>query len=646
MLKHKKVLKTLLFTIILTICFGSLLIISTITSKNKAVAAEDIVTVTNNYKINAYDVKINVNENNVYNITETIQADFSVRKHGLIRYIPLVYDINYPSGATRTKSKISNIIVKRDGEYEKFSQTTDTGCTLKIGKADIYLTGEHTYSISYDYDFGMDRAKGCDMFYFNIIGDMWDTSISNVSFSVTMPKSFDSSSENLKIYWGKYLEKNTEDLTFEVNGNVVSGSLNRTLNPKEGLSVELNLPQGYFSSTADYFFNVGMTICLVLGIIAIVVSLILLIVARKRNKTVVPITFFAPKGYNSLDLAIEYKGYKTNKDVISLIIYLASKGYLSIKQDGQDFTLTKIKDYDGKNSSEKYLFDKLFKKDRKSVTTADLKKEYFGEAMSAVPCKIVEGAAFDKRGTIIRWIQFAMYSIVLFGLLLISVLDNSFDLNVEIFICIGTSVCIATFGYFVPYVLITLRRKYNITPLLLWLAIVAVSYSIMLTIFKIAFFDGRYAAIVLVSGLCQAGCAISMIFTTIRKEDHKKIYGEILGFKNFLNRARKPEIEKLVEENPMYFFDVLPYAYVLGVSKKWIKKFETIDRRYTDSMSEIGPFDYIFMASFSRNMSSFMNSTSSAARSFHHDSSSSGGFGGSFGGGVGGGAGGGGGSSW
>ena len=40
--------------------------------------------------------------------------------------------------------------------------------------------------------------------------------------------------------------------------------------------------------------------------------------------------------------------------------------------------------------------------------------------------------------------------------------------------------------------------------------------------------------------------------------------------------AEKNQLEMLVEQNPNYYYDILPYAYVLNVSKKWIKKFENI----------------------------------------------------------------------
>ena len=35
-------------------------------------------------------------------------------------------------------------------------------------------------------------------------------------------------------------------------------------------------------------------------------------------------------------------------------------------------------------------------------------------------------------------------------------------------------------------------------------------------------------------------------------------------------------LEALVDENPYYFYDILPYAYVLGITNKYIKKFEGI----------------------------------------------------------------------
>ena len=55
-----------------------------------------------------------------------------------------------------------------------------------------------------------------------------------------------------------------------------------------------------------------------------------------------------------------------------------------------------------------------------------------------------------------------------------------------------------------------------------------------------------------------------------------RLLGGLLGLKHFIEVAKKHELEMLVNKNPNYFYDILPYAYVLDVSDKWIEKFENI----------------------------------------------------------------------
>lgn len=104
----------------------------------------------------------------------------------------------------------------------------------------------------------------------------------------------------------------------------------------------------------------------------------------------------------------------------------------------------------------------------------------------------------------------------------------------------------------------------------------------------------------------------------------------------------------MVVSNPTYFYDILPYTYVLGISNKWIKKFEDINIEAPNWY--IGYNDFTIIS-----FNSFMNSTLKSANSLMSSSPSSSGSGGyssgssssSSGGGFsGGGSGGGGGGSW
>ena len=137
--------------------------------------------------------------------------------------------------------------------------------------------------------------------------------------------------------------------------------------------------------------------------------------------------------------------------------------------------------------------------------------------------------------------------------------------------------------------------------------------------------------------------AMSVLYNLMPKRTPygNEILGKIRGFKRFLETAEKEQLEAMVMKNPTYFYDILPYTYVLGISDKWISQFETIALQAPDWYSSSNSFS---VASFG----TFMNSTMSSAKTAmaSSPSSSSGGSGGSGGGSSGGGSGGGGGGSW
>ncbi|HOZ54121.1 MAG TPA: DUF2207 domain-containing protein, partial [Bacilli bacterium] len=144
------------------------------------------------YEISKYHVKIDVKENNVLNIREEITADFEpyAYKHGIYRKIPIINEVERADGSSYfNRVRISNIKINNNHEdsYE------NNYLVMKIGSASTTVSGEVKYIISYSYNLGDDRTKKFDEFYFDIIGTEWDTTISNVSFEINMPKSFDKS---------------------------------------------------------------------------------------------------------------------------------------------------------------------------------------------------------------------------------------------------------------------------------------------------------------------------------------------------------------------------------------------------------------------------------------------------------------------
>ena len=101
---------------------------------------------------------------------------------------------------------------------------------------------------------------------------------------------------------------------------------------------------------------------------------------------------------------------------------------------------------------------------------------------------------------------------------------------------------------------------------------------------------------------------IGLCAVFVRKRTDKGVewLGKILGLKNFINLAERDRIQTLVQENPHYFYNVLPYAYVLGVTDKWVKDFEQITIEPPNWYYGHGSFTpLLFMVGMNSAMNSF-----------------------------------------
>ena len=123
---------------------------------------------------------------------------------------------------------------------------------------------------------------------------------------------------------------------------------------------------------------------------------------------------------------------------------------------------------------------------------------------------------------------------------------------------------------------------------------------------------------------------------------YRNLMGRVLGFRDFIRTAELDQLNELVEKDPEYFYHIIPYAYVFGLTNRWIKKFENIEvvqPKWIRTPYGYGGFDRFDAYMMGRMMS---DCTASVGNNIHlpQHSGSSGGWGGSSGGSSGGG------SSW
>ena len=607
------------------------------------------------YVIDKYNIDIIVNENNTLDITETITAYFNISKHGIYRTIPLKNTVKRLDGTTYTNhTKVTNLSV--DNEYTV--SRANGNYRIQIGSADKTVRGEQTYIIKYNYNLGKDAAKDYDELYFNIIGTEWDTVIGNITFNITMPKDFDSS--KLGFSSGVYGSTNNSDIRYTVNGNKILGSYSGILKQGEGLTVRCELPDGYFVG-AGIPVNVMQYVIIFIPLGFLGLSIYLWHKYGRDDQVIETVEFYPPEGKNSLDVGFLYKGKANNKDVTSLLIYLANKGYIKIEETEKralfskekDFQIIKVKDYDGNDKNEEMFLKGLFKHsstiDGKIVVTKEDLYDSFYLTMNKILFNINNKENRNKvfeRSASSKSIFIILMIIVTYCLITIPPMLEDGDLGLMI-------VALLFPGLGFTVMLSSLVNKNDTVAASIISKAVGINFGLMFGGFPWLFIvlptlivSPIYLFGYVVGIICVFGMIICLNYLPKRTLYGNEVLGKLRGFKNFLETAEKDRLEAMVMQDPTYFYNILPYTYVLGVSDKWIKKFESISLQAPDWYDSPSAFDMIAFGHF-------MNTTMASAQSVmssspSSDSSGGGSFGGgSSGGGFsGGGSGGGGGGSW
>lgn len=662
-LKSKNTLKFILkaIGIIIIIIFGIIIgllcllpvILSNISSSsNKA----------DGFTIEDYKVYLDVLEDNKVNVTEDITVYwYSTNHHGLYKFIPEWLEYTDKNNKIHKRKAV---IKDLKSNSESYSTDFENGkAIIKLGNPNSFVDyGLKTYNISYLYDMGKDPYIGFDEFIFHVFGDYWGTTIKNASLEVKMPKSIEGL--NINFFTDKYRKNNINGMVdYQVKDDTIYVNVKNNLS--SSLTVDVELPNDYFHG-GSYTYGFGSLFFL--GLIFALTFYTYLKWKKygkdyqKHPKTV---EFYPPDNLNAAQIGYIY-GAPTRKLVIGLIIELASKGYLKINDRGTDIEIInllpkpiefkttdlvnkriiqikKIKDYDESLSKNakimmKYLFKdgdfknlsanidiflkvkdelvqnhfiEIISDEEKTIDIAkkaneeylqkkseyeNILKEYASYKNNLKPLSKMEQIIYDKlfedddiiilskHKTLYQ--AFDSISLLLKNEMKKSIKDSkAFDKIVNsILICILNFILLI-FCYFVIK---------DMDPNLTFL-----------------YFFGLV-------------CCFITVFLTIFM-DRKPEYGEAIeprvdSFREYLLLVEKDQLENMVSKNPTYFYDILPYTYVLGISKKWISKFENIQMPKID----MGTFDYNSDAAYSSFVGNIYYPISTGGHSSNTGSSTSG----------------------
>lgn len=534
-----------------------------------------------------FNISININQDSSINVEEKINYNFgSQQRHGIYRNIPY----RYKARGGNFNLRFSDInVVDENGspyKYEVLNQGSDKN--IKIGDANAYVTGVHTYVISYKIERALNYFESHDELYWNVTGNEWEVPIEKSQAKISLPESVDRSQLQMKCFTG-VLGSTTEDCTKEViDDRSVLFKANEELNYYEGLTVVFGWPKGI---VVEPDFNQKLLWILQdnwylgLPIIVFIFSFIYWRIRGKdpKQRETIIAEYEPPDNLTPAEVGTVYDNKADTKDVTATLIDLAIRGYLKIKQTGtgsKDYKFLKLKEPGDLNSYEKDLMESVFGSSRETRLN-DLKNTFYTD-LSRIKKNIYDTVVikkyYAKNPSRAKFGCLFVFSIMLFM--------ASFPLGfVSLNFFLGVSLLVS---------------------------------AIIMFVFS--------------------------MFMSKRTVKGVRTLEKILGFKEFLKVTEKERLKfhNPPEMVPELFEKFLPYAMALGVETEWAKNFEDIYKQQPNWYESHTPgvFTPMLLAnslsSFSAGASSVMVSQPASTASGSGSGFSGGGSGGGFGGGGGG----------
>lgn len=530
------------------------------------------------YSITRFSVDAVVHEDATLDITEQIQVYFTEPRHGIYRDIPLRLKVNREvDGKVKSflyRVKVSDVQV----EGARYELENEGSCRrIILGDENQIVSGDQIYTIRYRLDMGDDRISEYDELFYNLIGDGWSVPTDTVNFSVTFEKEADISDAH--IYVGAFGEKEEGRAEVSISGNRIEGTVAEGLRPNEAVSVFLRLPEGYFAGTRT---ESPLPAAILAGILFLltVYSVIRYFRKRQKRQAVETVEFYPPEGLSSAEVGYIIDNRADQKDIISLLFWLAHNGYLTISggktekgKKEEEFILHKQKDISSELPMHiQIFFNGLFRKkdDLRLKKVNKHTAEAVADAQKALPSYFIGKRKLSNGKVMAVSLVLCLLAAVLtgagIGAACAFLSEGSYILMTTIMIVLGIfSVLLASIAENGAFT----RRRTRVAAKAVMLILVGAGCAVGMV-------SALYAWLVPVFCLCGT-ISIWTAAATQAPTDYKiDVTGKLLGFRRFIETAELERLELLVEEDPDYFYDVLPYAYVFGLTDTWAKKFETI----------------------------------------------------------------------
>lgn len=198
------------------------------------------------FLIENFHVDIDMKENGTFIVQEEIVVDFSERRHGIFRKIPVKYKNNQ---GFNFKLRLDDIFVTdNEGSKRKFKTYKEgDNFVIKIGDASTFVSGKQTYVIRYKVINGVRFFDDHSELYWNPIGTEWSVTIGNASVGIHLFRDFVFADDDAICFTGAYGSSGRDCTISVVSSDQIVFRANDVLMPQEGLTFAISFPKTLIS---------------------------------------------------------------------------------------------------------------------------------------------------------------------------------------------------------------------------------------------------------------------------------------------------------------------------------------------------------------------------------------------------------------
>ena len=435
-----------------------------------------------------------------------------------------------------------------------------------------------TYTLSYLYDFSSIEGIG-DTLYIPLLQEEDYANIESLSFDIE----FEDLEELEHFQWLFDQEVIADNLIdYHVSGNHITGTIS-SFEEHPQVSFMVDVPDDYFYQDHNNYHTNAFIFFLFTGCMLIIAFILYLMAKRKVKRP--PYVKTPPGDLTPAEIGLIFKGEAGDKEITSYIVSFATRGLLKIEEiqtndHTKAFQLIKLKEIDSEDDVEVYVFQQLFSKSNRVVIDT-LKGKFYSKlayAKKQLNIRSLEDRVYDKKS---YFLLYLIYGLTLFAFLS---LELCFCFSV-IGILSDSIICVLFTLFAILCLLFTVKHPVQYLKQIAYVIVLIPLFAMILY----SFTSLRYNWFYLVCTIMM----VEMLFLgkEIQKrfQEHSYIVRKIEGFRRYLKEAKAKSSEQ--------FYEYLPYAYVLGVSKNWIRHNQNNDivlPTWIDHEIELSSFAKLF----------------------------------------------------